>query len=63
MRNEDFQLLIGFFPLTGIARRFQGKVAEIQQGSYDSRGMIEGSSLGSSPKVIAGSYEPIPMSC
>lgn len=47
----------------GIARRFQGRVADMQHGSYDSRGMIEGSSLGSSPKVIAGSFEPIPMSC
>ena len=47
----------------GIARRCKDRVVGIQPESYDSRGMVEDSSLGSSPKLISGSYEPIPMSC
>lgn len=49
--------------VAGIDRRFKNRVMHMQPESYDSRGMVEGSSLGSSPKLIAGSFEPIPMSC
>lgn len=49
--------------VAGIDRRYRNRVMHMQPESYDSRGMVEGSSLGSSPKLIAGSFEPIPMSC
>ncbi|KAL3152288.1 hypothetical protein ABBQ32_001359 [Trebouxia sp. C0010 RCD-2024] len=45
----------------GISGRCKDRVIAMQPESYDSRGMVEGSSLGSSPKL--GSFEPIPMSC
>ena len=38
-------------------------MVDMQQESFDSRGFVEGSSMGSSPKLIAGSFEPVPMSC
>ena len=49
----------------GIAARFQNshKLGG-QPQSYDSQDhLIEDSSLGSSPKMIIGSVEPVPMSC
>ena len=51
------------FNVAGIHRRYKDRVMPMQPESYDSRGMVEGSSLGSSPKMISESFEPIPMSC
>ena len=48
--------------LAGIARRCKDRANRLQAESYDSKGMVDGSSLGSSPKMICGSFEPIPMS-
>ena len=49
--------------VAGINRRCKNRVMPMQPESYDSRGVVEGSSLGSSPKMISESFEPIPMSC